>query len=98
MLQVAATPLKNNDNGKQKRALRKLLRDLVAFTGTAISELEAAPRSKAPPRVVHQRLFYRRAETLTDGEIDRIVETTGVPRVWRALDRLTQPQFPLAAE
>lgn len=35
--------------------------------------------------------------TLSDSAIDNIVREVGVERVWRAIDRLTQPQLPLVA-
>jgi len=37
------------------------------------------------------------ATTLSDSAIDNIVREVGVERVWRAIDRLTQPQLPLVA-
>ena len=77
--------------GQQRRALRKLLRDLVAFTGTAINDLAAAPR-EAP-----QRLLYRRADTLTDNEVKSIVVELGPERVLRVVDKLTSPELPLVA-
>ena len=80
---------------KQRRALRKLFRDLVAFTGTAINDLAATPR-KAPQRK-RQRLLYRRGDSLTDDEVKSIVAELGPGRVMRALDRLTQPKLPLVA-
>ena len=81
-------------NGQQKRALRKLLRDLVAFTGTAINDLAATPRKAPQPK--RQRLLYRHADSLTDADLDRLVAELGVERVMRALDRLTQPSLPFA--
>jgi hypothetical protein len=81
--------------GQQRRALRKLLRDLVAFTGTAINELAAAPR-KAPQRK-RQRLLYRRADTLSDDEVKSIVVELGSERVLRVVDKLTSPELPLVA-
>jgi len=79
----------------QKRALRKLLRDLVAFTGSAITELAPAPR-KAPQHKC-QRLLYRRPNTLTDDEVKSIVVELGPACVLHAVDKLTQPQLPLQA-
>lgn len=83
------------DSVKQRRALRKLFRDLVAFTGTAINDLTATPR-KAPQRN-RQRLLYRRADTLSDDEVKSIVAAIGPERIWRAVDKLTAPQL-VAAE
>ena len=81
--------------GQQRRALRKLIRDLVAFTGTAINDFAAMPR-KAPQRK-RQRLLYRRADTLSDDEVKSIVVELGPERVLRVVDKLTQPQLPLVA-
>ena len=80
--------------GQQRRALRKLLRDLVAFTGTALHELGGAPRKAPHPKRL--RLLYRRADTLTDADLAVLVAEVGVERVMRALDRLTQPSLPFA--
>src|SRR5262249_55492659 len=80
---------------QQSRAVRKLIRDLIAFTGTAISELAASPR-KAPQHK-RPRLLYRRADTLSDDEVKSIVVELGPDRVLSALDRATQPQLPLQA-
>ena len=82
--------------GQQRRALRKLIRDLVAFTGTAINDLAAAPHSKTPQRK-RQRLLYRRADTLSDDEVKSIVVEVGPERVLRVVDKLTSPQLPLVA-
>jgi len=88
---------KANGHVKQKRALRKLLRDLVVFTGTAIHDLESAPRKQAQ-RKCHQRLLYRCADTLSDDEVKRVVVEIGPERVLRALDMYTQPTLFEAAE
>ena len=80
---------------QQRRALHKLLRDLVAFTGTAITEIASKPR-KTPQRK-RERLLYRRAGTLTDEEIKRVVVELGCERVLRAVDKLTSPELPLQA-
>ena len=92
---LSASPARSiTVNGQQKRALRKLLRDLVAFTGTAINDLAATPRKAPQPK--RQRLLYRHADSLTDADLDRLVAELGVERVMRALDRLTQPSLPFA--
>jgi hypothetical protein len=83
------------DSVKQRRALRKLIRDLVAFVGTAANDLAATPR-KAPHRK-RQRLLYRRADKLSDDEVKSIVVELGPERVLRVVDKLTQPQLPLVA-
>ena len=79
----------------QRRVLLRLLRDLVAFTGTAITEVAATPR-KASRRTQH-RLLYRRAGTFTNDEVRRVVLELGPARVLRAIDELTQPQLPFEA-
>ena len=81
---------------QQKRALRKLLRDLVAFTGSAINELSAATPRKAP-QPKGQRLLYRRTDSLTNADLDRLVAEIGIDRWWAAAERATQPQLPLVA-
>ena len=83
------------DSVKQRRALRKLICDLVAFTGTAINDLAATPR-KAPQRK-RQRLLYRRADSLTNADLDALVGAIGIDRWWAAAERATQPQLPLIA-
>jgi hypothetical protein len=80
--------------GQQRRALRKLLRDLVVFTGTAINDLAAVPRKA--PQSKRQRLLYRRA-VLTDADLDVLVADIGIERWWAAAERATQPRFPLVA-
>jgi hypothetical protein len=82
---------------KQRRALRKLLRDLVAFTGTAINDLAAIPRKT--PQSKRARLLYRRADTLSDRDIDELVVAIGAARLMQALDRWSAPSmFSVAAE
>jgi hypothetical protein len=79
----------------QKRALRRLLRDLITFTGTAMSEVAAKPRKARASK--RQRLLYRRADTLTDADLAALVREVGIDRIWRVVDRLTQPSLPLIA-
>jgi hypothetical protein len=74
----------------QRRVLRRLLRDLVAFTGTAITDVAATLR-KASRRTQH-RLLYHRAGTFTHDEVRRVVLELGPARVLRVIDELTQPQ------
>jgi hypothetical protein len=76
---------------QQWRALRILLRGLVAF----INDLAPSPR-KAPQRK-RQRLLYRRADTLSDDEVRSIVLELGAERVLHVVDKLTSPQL-VAAE
>jgi hypothetical protein len=83
------------DSVKQRRALRKLICDLVAFTGTAINDLAAAPRKAPQPK--QRRLLYRRASTLTDADLDVLVADIGIDRWWAAAERATQPRLPLRA-
>jgi hypothetical protein len=35
--------------------------------------------------------------TLSDAAVERIVAEVGVDRIWRAIDKLTAPELPLAA-
>jgi len=92
---TAKTVTGQAESVKQRRALRKLLRDLVAFTGTAINDLAATPRKAPQPK--RQRLLYRRADTLTDADLAVLVAEVGVDRIWRAVDKITQPKLPLVA-
>jgi hypothetical protein len=82
-------------SAQQRRVLRKLLRDLITFSGVAASDLAAVPRRA--PQSKRQRLLYRRADTLTDGEIDMLVSEIGLDRWWSAAERATSPQLPLIA-
>jgi hypothetical protein len=92
-----ATAAMEAATAKQRRALRKLLRDLVAFTGTAINDLAATPRKA--PQSKRQRLLYRRADTLSDTDLDTLVTEIGAARLMATLDRWTQPSmFSVAAE
>jgi hypothetical protein len=79
----------------QRRVLRKLLRDLIAFTGSAVTELAVAPRKAPQPK--RRRLLYRRADSLSDADLDVLVREIGVERWWAALERATQPRLPLIA-
>ena len=67
---------------------------VVTFAGTAVNDLAATPRKAPQPK--RQRLLYRRADSLTDADLDRLVAELGVERVMRVLDRLTQPSLPFA--
>ena len=82
------------DSVKQRRALRKLLRDLVCFAGVAAADLASAPR-KTPQRN-RERLLYRNTNSLTDTDIDRLVGEIGAARLMAALDQLPSPRTPLA--
>jgi hypothetical protein len=81
---------------KQRRALRRLLNDLITFTGTAVADLASKPR-KATRQPNRRRLLYRRADTFTDADLDALVAEIGIDRIWRAVEKLTQPQLPLQA-
>jgi hypothetical protein len=78
---------------EQRRALRRLLRDIVALTGSTLTELAATPRKPSQPQ--RRRLLYRRA--LSDGDLDTLVGEIGVERLWAAVERATQPRLPLVA-
>jgi hypothetical protein len=86
------------DSVKQRRALRKLMRDLICFAGVAAADLAATPRNKTA-QSERRRLLYRRPNTLTEADIDRLVNEIGAARLMAALDRWTQPSmFSVAAE
>jgi len=74
------------DAVKQRRLLNRLVRDLVAFTGTAITDIAAKPKA---PRRQKNRLTYRK--NLTDGELDALVAQIGLGRWWSAFERATRP-------
>jgi hypothetical protein len=76
----------------QRRALRRLIRDLVAVTGVAVTELSTRKR---PQR--KRRLLFRRADSLTDADLDALVGEIGIDRWWVAAERATQPRLPLVA-
>jgi|SRR5262245_51199296 len=84
------------DAVKQRRLLNKLVKDFVAFTGTALTDLASKPRKAAQPK--RRRLLYRRASGLTDAELDALIVEVGFDRLWRALDRCTQPHNTPACE
>jgi hypothetical protein len=79
---------------KQRRLLNKLMKDLIAFTGTAITDI--ASRPKAPRCQRKHRLLYRRATDLPEADLDVLIVEIGPDRLWWALDRYTQrePQLP----
>jgi hypothetical protein len=96
---VNTSPPRNGqvpDAIKQRRLLNKLVKDLVAFTGTALTDIASKP--KAPRCQRKQRLLYRKASNLTEADLDVLVAEIGPERLWRALDRYTQPHFSFAAE
>jgi hypothetical protein len=82
---VSADPAK-----QQRRVVRRLLRDLVAL-------LAATPRS-APRRTQQTRVLFRRADRLSDADVDRLIREVGAGRLMAALDRWTQPRFTIATE
>ena len=61
------------DQVKNKR-LRKLARNLIASSRAAASELAPKRRSIAQPK---RRLLYRRPDTLTNSDLDRLVVEVG---------------------
>jgi hypothetical protein len=73
--------------------VRKLVRDLVAFAGTEISERKTR-KARSKPR----RVLFRRANTLTEADLDTLIREIGVERMMTAFDRFTQPELSLAAE
>jgi hypothetical protein len=89
---VSADPAK-----QQRRVVRRLLRDLVALTGPVINDLATTPRS-APRRTQQTRVLFRRADRLSDADVDRLIREVGAGRLMAALDRWTQPRFTIATE
>src|SRR5262249_52804286 len=75
---------------KRRRLVRKLLGDLAAFTGVAVGELAATTPPKVPRRRSN-RVLFRRADTLTDIDLDRLVAAIGLGRWWSAFERATRP-------
>ena len=93
---VGTTPYTNGDDKavkRQRRFVRKLVRDLVAFAGTEISERKTR-KARSKPR----RVLFRRANTLTEADLDTLIREIGVERMMTAFDRFTQPELSLAAE
>jgi hypothetical protein len=88
-LNKATDPVK-----QQGRVLKRLLRDLIVFTGVAAAGLSSQPRKSR--QMKRRRILYRRGE-LSDADLEQLVTEVGIDRVWRVLDRLTQPQLPLQA-
>jgi hypothetical protein len=79
----------------KRRLFRKLLGDLAAVTGLAVSELAATAPKAARRR--GNRVLFRRADTLTDIDLDRLVAEVGAGRLMAALDRWSQPSLRLEA-
>jgi hypothetical protein len=62
------------------------------------------PRIKQAQARIEQRERNKRyasngngTTTLSDSALERLVAEVGIDRVWRAVDKLTQPQLPLQA-
>jgi len=89
-LNVEPEPVK-----RQQRALRRLLRDLVIVGGTAIAATPRKPRKVPQPG--HRRVLFRRAHSLNDDDLDRLVTEVGAMQLMSALDRWTQPSLSLEA-
>jgi hypothetical protein len=81
------------------------MRGEVAVNPTAKLAAEVFGVSVPTVTAARKRLDHRdRAKrfnggvsTLSDDAIERIVVEVGVDRVWRAVDKLTQPELPLVA-
>jgi hypothetical protein len=94
-------------NTVKARVARKLLGELAfALTGTSATELMKPPRGAKGLKAAHDRLLFRRADSLTDADIRKIVAEIGTDRVHAAViavscgwefDSPGQPQLPLAA-
>jgi len=83
------SPADTKEASKRRRLVRKLLGDLAAFTGVAVGELAATPPKV--PRRRSNRVLFRRADTLTDIDLDRLVAEIGLGRWWSAFERATRP-------
>jgi hypothetical protein len=91
-------PRRQADPAKQqRRVVRRLLRDLVALAGPVVND-DLAGRSRKAPQRRPQRVLFRRADSLTDADLDRLIREIGAGRLMAALDRWTQPRFTVAAE
>jgi hypothetical protein len=78
------------DPVKQSRVLKRLFRDLVAFTGCAAAELASKPRKVRQPK--RRRVLYGRGD-LSDADLLQLINEIGAERILKALDALTQPQL-----
>ncbi len=72
----------------ERRALRRLLRAVMAFVGND------PPKPSSNKR---RRLLYRSPRSLTDADLDRLVIEIGADRWWSAAERATRPHA-IAAE
>lgn|SRR5262245_65854087 len=82
------------DPVKQSRVLKRLLRDLITFTGVASADLANKPRK--PQQLKRRRVLYRRGD-ISDADLLLLINEIGAERLLAALDRATQPQLPLPA-
>jgi hypothetical protein len=69
---------------------------LAARTFGVSVPLVVAARERCERRQ-RARRFNGGITTLSDSAIEGIVREVGVDRIWRAVDRLTQPELPLVA-
>lgn len=90
-----ATPTSNGNGRDQKRVARKLLSELAfALAGTSVSALMAPPRGAKGLKAAHERVLFRKAATLSDADIRKLVAEIGADRI---LDALTAPKPVLVA-
>ena len=82
LLQPEPTPVQ--PDARQRRALRRLLRDVMHFIGSE-------PPKPLSSSKVKRRLLYRSARSLTDADLDRLVTEIGIERWWAAAERATSP-------
>jgi hypothetical protein len=78
----------------QRRVLKRLLRDLITFTGTSLADVASKPK---PPRQIKHRVLYRRGDSFTDADLFQVIDEIGAKRMLTALDAYTRPQL-VAAE
>ena len=75
-------------NAVKSRVLKRLLRDLITFTGAAAADLARKPRK--PQQMKRRRVLYRRGD-ISDADLLQVIDEIGVDR-----ERLTSPELPLA--
>lgn len=92
---TAAASTRSDGRVFDRRLLNRLVRDLATIAGCAVADLAAKPRKA--PQWRKQRLLYRRADQLTDADLDQLVSEIGAARLLQSVDRLTRPTNQLAA-
>jgi hypothetical protein len=83
------------DAVKQRRVLNKLVKSFVAYSGVALADIASKPKAARCQR--KRRLLYRQPSNLTEADLNALIAEIGFDRLWRALDRCTQPELPMMA-